>query len=329
MRFLRLFGMSVLAGVFILAFLYVAWVEVSSVVATRALREDFRTLGRYAFTAAAADACQPELTAEEEKLISEDDSEDLDRILDKDPGIEGYRLRFLNDTDYVLEAVCKSSQIAPIELGQRSLRWGLTKIRGSGVFYPLGHEEKVEARVLVQQGYRVMEVGYTKGELVSFRSDPSQFRWEGMSAAETVCEGWGNHCCLPPTMVGSGEQETRVLDCPEVCYPACLERPVVVYFNTQPVMDLNKRVIEAYGTQLEVRFGYQVEDFDGAIVRVSLDTGDGELLEGEVQDMLVHTYRCDTGVCEFEARLRVVDSDKLTLSESPLNTVRVRLQTGS
>jgi hypothetical protein len=123
--------------------------------------------------------------------------------------------------------------------------------------------------------------------------------------------------------VGVGEGFNDTLDCRGACYTTCKERPFVVYFNTNPVMDRNTRVLMVQGTEVEVGIGYEVTDADGEVERVKLDYGDGQQDIFRASNIVNHRYVCARTQCLFTATLSATDDEGLELAETSLNKIQI------
>jgi hypothetical protein len=235
----------------------------------------------------------------------------------------GFRLRFTDEANYVIEAVCRESSIEPIILQRGSLGFGIKKLAGSGLMYPL-ESESVSALVLIGDEYVAREVGIMGTELVSRLVDPKNWRRADTDAPETVCEGWGKVCCDPATQVGNNDPEERVLDCRGQCYASCQNRPIVVYFNSDPVLDMASRQLKIQGSTVEVSFGFEIIDQDSQIGKITLDYGDGEIFVAKNnQEIVRHTYTCQQDSCEYLAKIEAVDSEGLTLLQPRLQMIKI------
>jgi len=218
-----------------------------------------------------------------------------------------------------------------VEIKRDKLIGSLTKIKGSGAEVPVsgvsGGFSPVEGVVLLGNQLVAREVGLREEASVNRIVTPDDWQEAGAQAASTSCEGWGYQCCDSGTMAGSGEQELRVLDCRDNCYPACLMRPALVYFNSDPLMEPKARTIKVASARATITFGFEVMDEDSSIAAVTLDFGDGDQYTAKnINEVVKHEYICgEGGGCNFTAKLEATDSDALTLNQERLQTIQVVL----
>lgn len=244
--------------------------------------------------------------------------------------LSGYRLRFITTTEYMVEGVCSDNEKEGVLVKKGYLPPGINKIKGSGIYSVIPNYSEAlptfDGAVLISNGLRTYEIGYFENELFSRATDTENWNRIGSQATKTSCEGWGYRCCSDLIEVGSGEAEKRVLDCERSCYPACLSRPQVVFFNTDPVMDSNNRILEIRGPEFPVSFGYEITDPDGIPNIIIIDFGDGQSQSlTEPKGIIDHSYSCSlSNGCIFTASLSVADMDGLSLPESGLNRVIIR-----
>lgn len=241
----------------------------------------------------------------------------------------GFQLRFVDSTNWVIEAVCNGFS-EPLLVSQGQLAYGVKRLAGSGILWPIPVKigespPPPEALVLVGNRWASYAVGVKEGDLISERTSKDRFAGPGADAVATICSGWGGDCCDPITQVGKGEAQDKVTDCVGACYPVCLNRPQLVFFNTDPILDAQTREVWIDGVQVEVRFGYEVTDVDGPISQLVIDFGNGvQVPLPNTQGVTAQEYRCDQPECVYQARLTVVDSDGLLLPETRLATIVIR-----
>jgi hypothetical protein len=250
------------------------------------------------------------------------------------PTVAGIRLRFVNDNNYVIEAVCDRPEKGPIPIITAILPFGVMKTAGSGVMVPVVDERLIESpkahplesRVVLRAGTVYRVIGFVEDQLVN-KLTLASYSNVGADSAEAACAGWGSSCCNEATQVGEGDRQDKVLDCPKQCFPVCLERPSVVFFNTDPPIDGATRVVALTGREVSVRFGFELIDLDGQVAEAIIDFGDGkrEPLK-EIKGVVGHIYRCMDPSCEYEARLELTDDDGLPMVESRIAQVTVRIK---
>ena len=245
----------------------------------------------------------------------------------------GYRLRFTDTIHYLIEAVCSRTEKGPFLVENGELKYGINKIKGSGVFMPVEVSDAfkkpisgpVSSFVLIgaNRGGLYL-VGIDQDKVVDKRIKPADWPGEGVNAPPTICTGWGNLCCDPVSQVGTGPAETRVLDCRDGCYPACLDRPIVVYLNTDPEMNDETRTAEVLGQETVVSFGFEIMDADSEIKEITLNFGDGEVYQAQNnQEVVEHTYRCTRTECLYQVTLSAQDTQGLNLPPTRLNSLTI------
>jgi hypothetical protein len=143
----------------------------------------------------------------------------------------------------------------------------------------------------------------------------------------TSCQGYGYKCCSLASEKGIGEQITGLLDCKDSCFNSCVSRPVVLSFNTNPVLDMRSRqVMISSGGGVE--FSY-VSDGDAAdAIQAILDFGDSTqpgAINGE-DGTLSHVYTCLSSPCTYTAKLKLIDKWNIESAPSTVSTVTVIVQ---
>lgn len=253
-------------------------------------------------------------TGEEERLFEEDEVSDL----------LGYRLRFINAREYVVEAVCRSVIRGPFEISRGELGREVVKSAGSGLMVYVADDQPLEATVLIELKGKQMEVGFAGGELVRRVVPGIAQAAVARNSADTTCEGWGYRCCSMSSQVGEGELQPGVIDCPASCYQICLDRPVVTLFNTEPLMDTNTRTLHLASDESEVQFGYRIQPMGEGLNWARLDAGDGMVypLDSE-SGVVLHRYGCGLPRCEYVARLEAENTLGIGLGDSRVREVRV------
>lgn len=241
-------------------------------------------------------------------------------------GILGYQLRFVSEIDYVIEPVCSSlGQAQPVKSAR--LMGGVRRLYGSGIMIRIenGIPMVDDAWVHLRLGQAVTAVGLFDG-LPKVVWNASALAIGGNSPAQAKCAEWGFACCVDGKEVGQLAQ-VRTYDCPAHCYQACDQLPVVLFFNTDPVMNPKMRQTVVPNSRPVVTFGYQVTD-DQGLGRVMVDFGDGKKADNlpDTKQDLIHEYRCDRNTCVYTARILATDINGNELVRSAINTVQVVVQ---
>jgi hypothetical protein len=328
MRFLKLFfGLALLLSI-LSGLVYVTVVEVTIRYGAWDLRQD---LEKVTILAAEPKSEHFRRCADTLKADPDTTNEQMPQ-----PGmvtypLSAYQLRFTSTTEYVIEVVCNRKPVKILALDSGKLSRGLVKVAGSGMYVPIRKANEsyrdVTGMVRLGFGYRVLDVGLlegTPGWLMDTGAYPLN---EGKHIPATSCEGWGYRCCYPALEVGEGAKEPRATDCSAICYSHCGQRPVLIFFNTDPVLDYKSRTLTLYGSEVMVSFGYELIDADSALEKVMIDFGDGESYETSVQKGLVqHTYRCDQPECVYVARINAIDVTEYTMGDSRSKDVTILMR---
>lgn len=240
------------------------------------------------------------------------------------PGkLVGYQLRFTTATTYVMESVCSDGK--NIVMDDKQLRGGIERIYGSGVFVAIenGQPNWGNAWVHLRYGQRNVAVGLMDGQvMVDWHADTRQIG--GESPAIAKCQDWGFSCCASGLQQGMNLQ-VQTTDCKDACFQQCNQLPVVLFFNTEPMLDQKTRVVQVNGKYSSITFGFEVMDADDGIERALLDFGDGKKSAylGKKESNIAHEYACAKQSCEFIVRLSAWDTRGNALPETPVSTLRV------
>lgn len=231
--------------------------------------------------------------------------------------LSAYQLRFENDTEYVIEAVCTTFLSKPAIVKTGKIIGMAQKISGySGVKIPVT-QDGLDNWVVVGFLGRNWAVGYKDNKVTMMRVWDTKLIPATDSASNT-CSGWGYMCCSETNQQGAGlTPASGVLDCPTNCNSQCLSKPTVAVFNTDPAPEAN-RVLYLRGGQRKVTFYWKIQDADGQIKRVVIDFGDGNVEEFESDNHgTPHDYVCSSN-CRFQASIKAYDNDGLENTDAAL-----------
>ncbi len=244
----------------------------------------------------------------------------------------GYQVRFENDKDFVVEAICTSSVRGPFKVNSQSLKYGVTKEDGySGVLFPTVDALDIDARLVVRLGYARWLVNASTKARVQIKAlywNDKKLVLAGEHAAIATCEGWGFSCCNDLTQVGVGEGVAeKIASCNSSCYIKCLERPSVLIFTTEPELNPKTREVAVNKSAANIIFSYSVQDIDSEELLVSIDYGDGQQATSNNQtDQFSHVYVCSSMSCTYRAKLSVLDESGLKNSRTRISDVLVRVR---
>ncbi len=245
------------------------------------------------------------------------------------------QLRFLSSTEYVLEAVCDQFPQSPILIRQQTLPMFITKVPGtSGFIWREFHQSGIELAVFsdlassLKDYFKFDPVALvkTKGIIVDDRVIVSGGS-VGLPLSEgpsTTCEGYGYFCCDQNAQMGSGSQVVGLDSCPDRCYSACVARPMVLSFNSNPFFDVKTRVVTIQdGETVEFRY---VASSDAQELQATIDFGDGKqaYIVG-TQGSSVHNYNCDRAKCSFSARILLRDLWGVESIPTPISKIGVEV----
>lgn len=231
--------------------------------------------------------------------------------------IGSLQLRFTSSTEYVVEVVCGTFVLDPIQIETKELPPFVKKVVGSsGITWGTGR-----SGVVLEVLGRRMSVGI-ENELT--------FTENGVAAnlgtgPRTACAGYGFQCCQAETTVGQGEQLSGVTDCPRTCFTTCRARPVVLSFVTQPFYDQATRTLEVK-TSEQVEFAFVTSAGASPLVTVTVDFGDGQNQQlNTLTGSASHTYSCTRASCEYQAKISVVDGDGIEAVGTPLTMIKIKV----
>lgn len=248
------------------------------------------------------------------------------------------QLRFLTSKQYVIEAACEQFVNAPILISTGELPAFVTKRPGSsGVI--LGAESSlVELVIFEKEAHAVQKilplpasfverakvVGLENLKVVSRSPRTGEVFASG---PVTSCQGYGYYCCNESSEKGMGEQITGLQDCRDTCFSACVNRPVILSFTTNPVLDMRARqVVISSGGGVEFSYISDGDEADG--IQAVLDFGDGTqpgAMNGS-DGSLSHVYNCFNRPCTYMAKLKLIDKWNIESFASPVSTVTVSVQ---
>lgn len=226
-----------------------------------------------------------------------------------------FQLRFTSDTDYQLEVICQQFPTDPIILSQRQLPLLVHKSPGnSGVIWGAA-----ESRLNLQLLGRKTAV-LVQDKQLSTTAASKQLG----SIPQTSCVGYGYTCCQEETTVGQGEQEMNSSDCPRTCFEACVSRPIILSFTSNPSYDTAQRTLTIPNNS-SVTFAYVVDGGAGELANVTLDYGDGSQadLQSETggQD---HVFNCAVNAqCYYTVSITATDRHNRPSAVTPISSIQL------
>lgn len=227
------------------------------------------------------------------------------------------QLRFTSSTEYVVEVVCGTFVLDPIEIETKELPPFVKKMVGSsGITWGTAR-----SGIVLEVFGRRLSVGI---------DDELTFTENGAdpdlgTGPRTACAGYGFQCCQAETMVGQGEQLSGVTDCPRTCFSTCTARPVILSFVTQPFYDQATRTLTVSPAE-SIDFAYVASAGTTPLVTVTIDFGDGQTEQlNTLNGTASHTYTCARPSCEYQAKITAVDGEGIEAAGTPLTMVKIKV----
>ena len=267
------------------------------------------------------------------------------------------QIRFTSDKEYKLEVVCKNFDQQPILIETKKLPAFVRK------------SSKTSGLMLKSDNYPSYVELSSFGRTITVYIEDSNFSFTYFNKPEldysvgpaSECAAVNNQCCLVEAQSGQGQQFTQAIDCPKSCYESCLQRPVLLSFNSSPAMDGNRNVKIRSGEEVEFSyvisetnadvfagrlgveeaskssFSKKIQDFfeeDQSIstsraispITSTIDYGDGSFEKFDsLQQSSIHMYTCNSSLCFYEAKISSVDANNISSAETDLAKILVRV----
>ena len=219
------------------------------------------------------------------------------------------QLRFISANEYILEVLCSQFSIDPIVLEQEQLPMFVNKVAGgSGIIW--GDDR---SGIVLEVFNRQTAVGVEDRTITTFTAHSEL----GVGPV-TSCAGYGFSCCKYESEQGAGEQFNGSVDCPKTCYNSCLNRPVVLAFNTQPVLELKRRLVSVSSGE-EISFSFVIDANASQSISVKLDYGDGKIDTFDTdQQTTTHAYQCAQSECSYQVKLSITDNAGISAVDLPI-----------
>ena len=249
-----------------------------------------------------------------------------------DSSLVSYQLRFISSSEYLVEAVCEGFQYDPILISQGSLPEFVTKVPGTSGF-SLNHQQSgIDLEVFESEINKLSETtGFDFSFLTKHKSLVTQngvlIKSEELGVINdgpvTVCSGYGYQCCNEVSHFGIGDRITGLPDCEQSCYSACASRPVVLSFNSNPLLDQKTRTVPV-SSGSTVQFTFVADSGKANSMSGILDFGDGDKapisgLAGQVS----HIYNCKLARCEYDVRITLEDNWGVKSADLETNKMKV------
>lgn len=327
MRFLKIFFLSCVSLAFLAVVCVGLYVETVIRLSAWELRKDMEAVTMWAVNPLEDHVA---LCLKRTPLVINKETETTNKETAKYP-IQAYQLRFINQTDYSIEVICQIRPDKPEVIKAGTLHRGVTKTVGSGVRVPVVLPKyttgSLTGVVELKFYYRKLKVGLIDGKTGWQMLSKNEIFEAGMAIPSDTCEGWGYTCCSDIMEVGVGDVYKGATDCPSDCFSRCDQRPMLLFFNTQPVLDFNNRLLTVVGHQVEVTFGWEITDADSLVQKVTVEFGDGEKYETQaMKGITSHVFNCNQNKCEYIAEIKAVDQQGYTMSQTKISQVKISLK---
>lgn len=232
--------------------------------------------------------------------------------------IKTIQLRFTSDTEYQIEVICSQFSLDPIIVETGELPNFVKKTDGfSGIVWGDDLSGVAIESFGKQKSVYVENYSIYLGTFADVQNSLGPL---------TSCEGHGYTCCSLDTTIGTGDQLTRVSDCPQNCYEACVNRPVVLSVSTQPFFDLKTRVLTVNkGGQVVV--AYVLDPADSKELDVTINFGDGDMEHlSEFSGDVLHTYNCAQESCTYNLQVTAINEKGIEAAQTSITRVTVIVQ---
>lgn len=245
------------------------------------------------------------------------------------------QLRFISDTEYVLEVNCVENSLDPVLLKQNVLPPFVTKTQGGSGFTLQPKQSAVELTVFAELEDFVAQwlfveptfisrsttIAATNGRVVE---DYSPLDYD--NGPVTSCTGYGYFCCDIVSQKGVGASITGLTGCEKSCYSQCVSRPLVLSFTTSPFYDFKTRSLTVRQGET-VEFAYVSDPGKGNTVTAMISFGDGDTQEVTADSgSALHKYACAEARCEYTAKLKLVDNWGVESAETGISAVTIIVQ---
>lgn len=267
------------------------------------------------------------------------------------------QIRFTSDKNYNLEVVCENFDQQPVLIEAKKLPAFVSKT------------SKTSGLVLKSDNYPTYVDLSSFGRTITVYIEDSNYASTYFNKPEldysigpaSECAAVNNQCCLIEAQSGQGERFNLATDCPKSCYESCLQRPVLLSFNSSPAMDENRNVKVRSGAEIE--FSYVISETNADVfvgrldaeeasqsslatkfqdlfdnnqnvntsqaaspITTTIDYGDGSFEEFDsLQQSSVHMYTCNSSLCFYEAQISSVDANEISSAETDLAKILVRV----
>jgi hypothetical protein len=228
----------------------------------------------------------------------------------------------LDERTYSLEVHCLAT--GPVERETKSLPFMVRKTTGSaGFFYNYVTQELTGELTIELWGQK--KLVFAEGAQARQVWGSTDLR---AAQPESVCAAHGFKCCDAVLETGADELFSGgVTDCPASCYPACMKRPLLLSFQTDPPADYEQRRLRMAETSALVLFNFVYDDRESPLSTVTIDYGDGtkEEIAGKRNGQFSKEFACPAAACSFSVRVSAVDERGIESASRRDDTILVEL----
>lgn len=243
-----------------------------------------------------------------------------------------YQLRFISSSEYLTEAVCEGFTYDPILISQGSLPQFVTKVPGTSGFSFDLEKTGVELEVFAMEISNLSKAtGFDFSFLSKIKTLVAQngvlLKDETIDLVSdgpvTMCGGYGYECCNEVSHFGTGDKIIGLPDCEQSCYAQCSTRPVLLSFNTFPLLDPKTRSITITSGS-PVEFTFVADSGNATSMSGILDFGDGKKAPiSGLANQIAHTYECKSSRCEYTAMIILEDNWGIKSANLQTNKVKI------
>jgi hypothetical protein len=251
--------------------------------------------------------------------------------------VTGLQLRFTSPTEYVTEVICEQFPLDPIQIRSEKLPFFVHKNAGSSGIIWGKDLSGVEIEIVGRR--KVVQVNNEDIEVVAAPAGAANPI--GVSPQST-CDGYGYMCCQSDIQQGTGGTNNQVTDCPKSCFAACVARPVVLSFSSDPFPDPVSHVAQLQSGE-SMTFSYVVSAGDQSLnvgqtqtnqelsqsqkqpaLQVVIEYGDGQRdTASKITGQFTHVYSCSSNNCNFFPHLSAKDGQGVASADTPLTSLSI------
>ncbi|HOC07789.1 hypothetical protein KBB59_03080 [Candidatus Woesebacteria bacterium] len=272
------------------------------------------------------------------------------------------QLRFVDDSNYVLETVCSDFPKRPILIESKKLPIFVKKVNGASGF--IFNSQKPIASQITIRSLGKDQLIYK--EINDLESGQPPAVLDYVAGPASTCQAFNFQCCQEDIELGVGVSQTLATDCPKDCYQSCQPRPLVLSFNAMPASLENRRIISVKSGQT-VTFAYVVSEgnqelFSGQVmvgdtkdssflqwksrwqtlvqlinnlednpvkqvqlpITSTIFFGDGQSQTSQsLQGVIDHVYTCSEAVCYFNAWIEAQDARLTKSADNELTRLQI------